>query len=231
MSWNTRLSRTRTSTLDSLGFAPSAIQHIQGLEDLLRTVQTLGLKRYPYNDIERDGIAGEGETYLVEKCIVESDTVAVKHLKLESLGTDASKFRRRLNSVMLELRIMRHTPLRDHPNILKLLAYGWNNQQNSALPYILVEFSPYGHFREFLQGNKSLNMLAKEILISDVAAGLSALHLCGIVHGDVKLENALVFRSWDRPAGRIVKLCDFGHSILTSVGDRQGMLKYWGSPL
>jgi serine/threonine protein kinase len=45
-----------------------------------------------------------------------------------------------------------------------------------------------------------------------VAAGLDTLHACGIVHGDVKNENILIFEHHER--GFIAKLADFGCAVL-----------------
>jgi serine/threonine protein kinase len=74
----------------------------------------------------------------------------------------------------------------------------------------------------------------KEILIGDVVSGLSALHLCNIVHGDVKLDNVLIFHSWDRPSKAQAKMIDFGHSII--IGGNAGHpvhkhVKYQGTAM
>lgn len=46
-------------------------------------------------------------------------------------------------------------------------------------------------------------------LATDIAHGLSVLHKYGVVHGDVKLDNILIFEDPYR-----AKLADFGHSLL-----------------
>lgn len=46
-------------------------------------------------------------------------------------------------------------------------------------------------------------------LATDIAHGLSFLHKYGVVHGDVKLNNILIFEDPYR-----AKLADFGHSVL-----------------
>ncbi|KAJ9143934.1 hypothetical protein NKR19_g6660 [Coniochaeta hoffmannii] len=52
----------------------------------------------------------------------------------------------------------------------------------------------------------------------DIAEGLYALHLCGVVHGDVKPENILVFPREGKRDAFMVKLTDFGHSVLEQDG-------------
>ena len=47
-------------------------------------------------------------------------------------------------------------------------------------------------------------------ICQDVAEGLSALHSCGVVHGDVKTENVLM----KKDARLIAKVADFSHSKL-----------------
>lgn len=57
-----------------------------------------------------------------------------------------------------------------------------------------------------------LSVTEKSKLCDGVVIGLAVLHASGVIHGDVKLENVLVFASDE---GEIVaKLSDFGHSIL-----------------
>lgn len=193
-------------------------------------MQSISLEACPYNDIERQALVGEGETFLVERCSVKAQLVAVKHLKLGTLAADTPKFFSRLKAVILELHIMRHDNLTRHPNILSLLAYGWRHEENAILPYILVDYSPHGTLRDFLLHNPLVKAYQKKRLIMDVGAGLDALHLSGIIHGDVKLDNVLVFnRTGDPQAGRLAKICDFGHSLLLS-GEEQD-LQYRGTAL
>jgi serine/threonine protein kinase len=195
-------------------------------------VERLQLERCRHEDIIRQEPLGEGVTFRVEKCEHKKEVFALKNIKLGAHRSGSAAFQRRLTSVMLELQIMHHQPLRNHPNILSLCGYGWNTQKQSILPYILVEYSPFGTLREYVREQKGLSMLFKEIFMADVASGLNSLHNTGIVHGDVKLDNVLVFQSWDRPVGTLAKISDFGHSIvLTSTTDGERHARYSGTPV
>jgi serine/threonine protein kinase len=160
---------------------------VLGLDDVLKTVKALALPRFPYDQVRREEVMGEGETFVVQRCIVRNQVVAIKHLKVNNTsGEDVLK--RRLKSIILELRIMRHGPLQKHPNIAGVFGYGWNQQQNQIMPYILVQFATHGTLRQYLKhSGKKLSIAAKELLLGDVAAAIGALHVCGIIHGDVKL--------------------------------------------
>ena len=218
LSWNTFLSRTSVSSLTRAAFSESDSLNIHGRDGLLRIVQALDIPRFRYGDIQREEVVGEGETYLVERCVVGGGVLAIKHLKINAQPND-SMLRRRLKAAILELCIMRHRPLRVHPNILEVVGYGWNQSGAEQLPYLLVQYAPYGTLRQYLQHPPTVcGVKDKEILVGDVASGLSALHLCGIIHGDIKLDNVLVVHSWDRPSKALAKLTDFGHSI--SIADQ-----------
>jgi serine/threonine protein kinase len=129
---------------------------------------------------------------------------------------------------------MHHEPLAKHPTILSLLGYGWQLSGGAPLPYIVVEFGESGSLRSWLR-NKVHNdpswLRNKMTLAGDVAAGLMALHNCGIVHGDLKLDNIIVFEGHlDRPVGIAAKIADFGHSILTTPEASQ-TATYYGTSL
>lgn len=232
LSWNTFLSRTSISSLSSAAFSdPSLSGQVHGLDDVLNTVKALSLPRFQYGEIERQDVVGQGETFIVERCVVRNQVLAMKHLKT-NVAPDDGTFRRRLQSVILELRIMRHAPLRSHPNILAVFGYGWNMKATQIVPYLLVQYAPYGTLREYLRHFKSeISMVHKEILLGDVAAATSTLHLCGIIHGDIKLDNVLVFHSWDRPTKSIAKIADFGHSLITTGKEdsEQAYIRYGGT--
>lgn len=80
-----------------------------------------------------------------------------------------------------------------------------------------MERATYGSLHDFLQqASVPIDAQNKVDLCADVTAGLAALHQAGIIHGDVKADNALIFAS-PGPSGRrkyIAKLSDFGSTIL-----------------
>lgn len=138
----------------------------------------------------------------------------------------------KLRSVILEVQVMRHPPLMAHANIPAVFGYGWtgthqdtttptnyNTQTPSIAPFIVMEHAQHGTLRSYIQtrhlspANKQ-HIRHLEILLGDVASGLAALHGCGIVHGDVKLDNVLVFPSRENPAQATAKISDFGHVVV-----------------
>ncbi|PNP51844.1 hypothetical protein THARTR1_07613 [Trichoderma harzianum] len=231
ISWNTFLSRTNISSLDCALFSEQEISSIHGLDDVIRAVTALGLRRYRYEEIAREEKVGEGETYLVERCVVANQVLAVKHLKTNRELDDRTSHRR-LRAVILELQILRHRPLRNHPNFPFAFGYGWNMNGGQVIPYLLVQYAPKGTLRQYAKSLSSpLPLRDLQILAGDVASALSALHTCGIVHGDVKLDNVLVVHSWDRPAQVLAKLTDFGHALVidNKSSKHDGIMRYGGT--
>ncbi|KAF6807634.1 hypothetical protein CSOJ01_08075 [Colletotrichum sojae] len=124
-----------------------------------------------------------------------------------------------LVSFITELRIRSHEALRSHPSIAFFRGVGWDFEDEEATiprPIILEEFAPQGALDNFWRNWKfvSLNFKAKLNFCMDIAEGLSALHHCGVVHGDVKPENILVFPRKDTRNSFSLKLTDFGHSVI-----------------
>ncbi|UKZ69956.1 uncharacterized protein TrAtP1_010959 [Trichoderma atroviride] len=213
-SWNTFLLRTNISSLTCAKFSEQETHFLHGLDDVIRAVNALGVRRYRYEEIAREEKVGEGATYFVERCVVANQVLAVKHLKTNS-ALDDQPSHRRLRAVILELQILRHRPLQNHPNFPSVFGYGWNMNGGQVMPYILVQYAPKGTLRQYINSTSPpIPRRDLQILAGDVASALSALHTCGIVHGDVKLDNVLVFHSWDRPAGALAKLTDFGHALV-----------------
>jgi serine/threonine protein kinase len=191
-------------------------------------VQQLGLYRCPFSELECDAIVGEGESFRVERCIYNKQVVAVKHVKLEDLQSNSQGSYHRLQTVLLEIQIMRHTPLKDHPNILNALGYGWRPHGESLQPYIVVEYAAHGSLRAWLK-SQTRGVDAKFRISGDIALGLKALHMCDIIHGDLKLDNIVVAPFEGRSVQVIAKLCDFGHSIIVREGKKD--FRYFGTIL
>lgn len=229
----TRISRTRISTVDGLGFSESCdASTIHSLDSVLHAVERLNLQRCHFDQIEEVREIAQGETFIVSECQYEGQAVAVKHVRLQKTANSGERdaFQRRLRSVLREISIMRHSPVDHHPNIINLIGYGWRMQESRPAPYVVLEFGPKGSLRSYLSSTKNLTAQTKMAFGGDVASGLMVLHHCGIVHGDLKLDNVIVFPSLDRPAGYIAKISDFGHSILLNSDD-DPRLKYCGTTL
>lgn len=217
LTWTTSISRSRVSTVDGLGFSENvSSEAMNSLESLLRAVQQLKLKRLYTSDLEESRFVAAGETFSVSQCKYQGSVIAIKRIRIDENGkeSDIRNFQRRLQSVLREVMIMCHPPLAHHPNIISLQGYGWTMEEQRTSPFVAVEFASKRSLREYMKEGQS--MKTKLILMGDVGAGLIALHKCGIVHGDLKLDNIVVFASLERPSGSVAKVSDFGHSILAS---------------
>lgn len=231
-SWTTSISRSRVSTADGLGFTENIdLESMNSLESLLRTVQQLKLKKLHTEEIEKTRFIAAGETFSVSECKYEGKVVAIKRIRMSSTEDEAHRLhlQRRLQSVLREILIMCHSPLAHNPNIVSLLGYGWDVEEQRLSPFISVEFASGGSLRNHLR-DQPQSIRNKLILMGDVGAGLISLHKCGIIHGDLKLDNVNVFPSIDRPSLSIAKVSDFGHSILISSSEKKEA-KYYGTVL
>lgn len=135
----------------------------------------------------------------------------------------------RWHDILLEVRALLHEPLRYHPNIVRLLDVGWSSssENGSPFPAFILEFADFGTFDSLQRGqDMPLPFRVKQKLCYDVGRGLSVLHACGIVHGDLKHENVLIFANRHKhPPGQpfTAKLADFGGAVM-DVGTREGHL-------
>lgn len=121
-----------------------------------------------------------------------------------------------LGRLLLEARALLHKPLCYHPNIVRLLGLGWDQapESNSLLPLLVMEYAGLGSLRSLQEGKPKLPFAVKQKLCYDVAKGLSILHACGFIHGDLRHENVLVFETHEKQAPYTAKLADFGGSMM-----------------
>lgn len=128
-------------------------------------------------------------------------------------------------AVTNEIRILAHEAVRKSLNIVSLIAISWNTRETRGrfLPDILLEGAQHGSVGQYLQVSPNLDFCSRALMVMDISAGLAFLHDTGIVHCDVKPGNMLVCDSPQRKDLKskgmvpvIVKLCDFGCSIILS---------------
>ncbi|KAE8446530.1 hypothetical protein EG329_011862 [Mollisiaceae sp. DMI_Dod_QoI] len=115
-----------------------------------------------------------------------------------------------------ELRVLSHPPLMMHDNIVKIKTIGWTRLDSieaTWMPMIFLELAELGTLTQYLSEHQ-LGVDSKLEVSQDVGHGLQALHACGIMHGDLKFDNVLMFKCKD---GKVrAKLSDFGCSFFVN---------------
>ena len=145
-------------------------------------------------------------------------------------------FGQQLNAVEREILNLCHPQLRYHKNIVSILGWGLclDNLENLAsdgprIPLLVVErahSSMSAFIRDEMQGSLSPDNACNICL--DIGRGLQAIHNSGMVHGDIKLDNVLIFLEDGRWTA---KLSDFGLTASAqSLSAGQGTREYRGTP-
>ena len=119
-------------------------------------------------------------------------------------------YRRAFENFITEMHALLYPPLFRHKNIIDILGLAWGSNPFSCShksPAIIVEYAQHGTLADLLRKTQ-LGYQTKHILCLDVARGISAVHQAGLVHGDVKAENVLIFSGEDRKyVGCVIGLC------------------------
>lgn len=165
--------------------------------------------------------------------------VAVKRSRLLSQDrirtqVEPIAFEKHFAQLTLELRILTHARLAKHPNVLDLLGVCVDEYNEMPSFALVLEYSPLGTMRDFLS-NKTLALSLPEVfnMIAEIANGLAAVHSLSIAHGDVKLDNVLIFpREADGEYGWRAKWADFGLSLIAPANNVKGKVEAkFGTPL
>ncbi|KAK1234472.1 hypothetical protein PQX77_002326 [Marasmius sp. AFHP31] len=157
--------------------------------------------------------------------LMHGDTVALKLVRQRESANMNWKH------ILLEIRALLHPPIRYHPNIVRMIGMSWGAAYDSAttFPVLVLEYADLGTL-EHLQLNERLPFRVKKKLCWDVSKGLSILHACGVVHGDLKHENVLIFKNKgdDPDIPYLAKLADFGGSVMNL--EKEGTTLPMGTP-
>ncbi|KAK3348712.1 ankyrin repeat-containing domain protein [Lasiosphaeria hispida] len=179
---------------------------------------------------------GKGASFQVRALLSESDRIIILKSVLQSSAKQPNREEQaRIRDSILELRALSHKPLRNHKNIIKLLGLTWETDWNDLCrkwPVLVLEYADGGTMDGFLQTHPTLEFHQRLSLCRDTAMGLSALHQCGVVHGDLKPSNVLICKSTSSIDGGdwVAKLADFGASVLDVGEDQRGLLSMGSFP-
>jgi serine/threonine protein kinase len=146
------------------------------------SVRRVPCSKFPYLKASWDEQFNKSKAFVAVKQPLLSGPEKLKW----SADDDSAK---RLYSVMLELRILQHKPIRRHPNIVTLHHFMWDTQNyaDALAPSLVLEYAEFGPLEAFQRaGLLSLHADAKSKICLDIAEGLLVLHRCGVVHGDAK---------------------------------------------
>ncbi|KAL8289806.1 hypothetical protein RB600_005002 [Gaeumannomyces tritici] len=205
------VSKSNRGTLDGArvaysvgaGHTATVIQHQTGDEelDILPVGTTIALKIFTQNSVpdSTEGRQGQREAL--------SQTYA---------------------AILSELGVFCDPELSEHPNFVKLLFLGWRSP--NPFPILGMELGEYGSLDYILCApGAGLSRAQKTHITMDIAVGLHALHDKGLVHGDLKPGNIVVFKHPDPERQLIAKLTDFGGASERDTAP--GFVTYlWSAP-
>jgi serine/threonine protein kinase len=229
----------------SRGSFASFVCHVVSLERKLRSFSPIVLD--DSSVVKETGkILGEGTTFMVRHAqwIKNPDEppldVALKEIiadirSSDGSSSDASKRPQSdWKDILFELRALLHEPIRYHPNLVRLLGIQWglSPMSESTYPMLIMEYGSLGTFNALQASSEPLSFPIKQKLCYDVGRGLSALHACGIVHGDMKHENVLIFPIKKAIDGLpyTAKLGDFGGTIMDMAPTESRVMGTWTWP-
>ncbi|KAF2465007.1 ankyrin [Lindgomyces ingoldianus] len=228
----------------SRGTFSSFICHVIHLERKLRSFTPIVLDGS--SDIRVTGkILGQGKTFLVrhaqwaQKPNEPPVEVALKEIIPTFQSTDETpnsshRPQHDWKDILFELRALLHEPIRYHPNLVRLLGIQWGLSPltESVYPMLVMECSLLGTLQTLQASFEPLPFPTKQKLCYDVGKALLALHACGIVHGDVKHENVIIFPNKET-ATKIpytAKLTDFGGTIMDMGETEFRTMETWTWP-
>lgn len=205
------------------------------LGDYLNTAANAGIPRSIIANTSTLRFIADGVSFKVfrasylDRATQQRSVVAVKLLKGVPSGQSVSNYANKaefqevqMGSLVREIKVLCHSSLRSHENLLHIIEWGFGFQDETGeqadekwdliAPFFAVEFAEHGSLKKLPFTQTSWE--TKRELCLDVILGLGALHSCDIAHGDVKLENILIFPHSERKI--TAKLSDFGHSFSPS---------------
>ncbi|SPO05336.1 uncharacterized protein DNG_08023 [Cephalotrichum gorgonifer] len=218
------------SHFDIQSFLATALHHNADEEEEWATLVFLSIHLGPWNMfLPRNVYSGASfcVTLLPRRFLIRQTTANLHYfhwvrrlvaIKAPKLGPDDqfSHNFKLLRSLTKEYQILKTEPLAKHKNIVTAYGCCWQTLPTGPAqptPALILEGTKFGDLLKF-RSSRSLTLRERLGLCMDITSALSALHTHGVIHGDLKPNNILIFNSWR--IGYTAKVADFGSAILFS---------------
>lgn len=201
--------------------APPSLQRSDNIQAMLAKVHHVDMSTLTVEFQVGSGSFGE-----VSLCVCPTyGSVAVKWIKHARKVDQWASFWR-------EAELMSRL---NHPNVLRF--YGLVTEGEFVVG-IMTEYADSGNLSTFMRrslggdGMAYLPLRQRAQLALNAVNGLAYLHSQKVVHFDVKPDNLLVTGDWSTPGGPVIKVADFGLSVVkantfcSNMSDFRGTLPY-----
>ena len=140
---------------------------------------------------------GEGAYGVVKKVCLKSNPEVVRAMKIipkENIIENENG-----NSFLDEIEILKNL---EHPNIMKIYE-SFNDKKNV---YIVSEYCDEGDLLGKMEKLGSLNQIVVKFLMDQIFNAIAYLHSNHIFHGDIKLENVMLYKTSLRESRRFSRI-------------------------
>ncbi|KAM0797076.1 kinase-like domain-containing protein [Usnea florida] len=201
----------------------------------IAAVSELEIDHFPFTWYFGMGELGRGKTAQIQQSVINLETqFAFKRFTFP--GSEEPNEAQIIRAALIETLALSHPALRDHPNILKLHGVCWDISSSGNLfrPVLVVEKTSLGDLGHFMSKHGSaIDGNTRVEMCADVIRVVANLHINGIIHGDIKPQNFLVFQ--EETGDYYLKLGDFGFSSLDSIENEDGNIALpiswpWSAP-
>ena len=200
------------------------------LLDFLGVAQSLNIDLLPSTWQPTLDAVGKGGTAEIRQALINVQTsFAFKHFKHpNSAEQESQKWR----ALIAEISVLGNPTIRNHPNVVDIEGVCWDTVDGGekVWPVLVFEKTQFRDLDRFMKSGrgKELDSKSRLDMLFDVALAVRDLHATGrylnpssgditewkegVIHGDIKPENVLVFSEDD--GAYVAKVTDFGYSTL-----------------
>jgi len=195
------------------------------------------LLKVKYSPLDRIGYGASADVFLGT---LEQDNTCVKvvikrfHMSVrQNCGATSSNRGTHfwLIESAKEICITCHPFLKRHRNIVNMLGVNLDRSTSGQFS-LLTYFADLGPLDIVMFQLPDLSLGAKTKIAADIATGLAALHLVGVVHNDVKPSNIMLFRDDETQHNLVAKISDFGAAVILTDESQKRWPgdQYWAAP-